>query len=150
VHICEPAPNPDSRVTLSQRKDRFGLNQVDLDWRMGLLEKKTIRRGQEIIAQEVAQSGLGRVNGEALDDTYADWSPNLQWVWHHMGTTRMHDDPKQGVVDANCRVHGVSNLFVAGSSVFPTGGSDMPTMTIVALALRLAEHIDSLLDDGKN
>lgn len=150
VHICEPAPNPDSRVTLSQRKDRFGLNQVDLDWRIGLLEKRTIRRGQEIIAQEMARSGLGRVNGGVLDDTSADFSPDLQWVWHHMGTTRMHDDPKQGVVDANCRVHGVSNLFVAGSSVFPTGGSDMPTMTIVALALRLAEHIDSLLDDDKN
>ena len=63
------------------------------------------------------------------------------FFWHHTGTTRMHDDPAQGVVDADCRVHGVSNLFVAGSSVFPTGGTAAPTLTIVALALRLADHI---------
>ncbi|MGH7999336.1 MAG: GMC family oxidoreductase, partial [Brasilonema sp.] len=60
---------------------------------------------------------------------------------HHMGTTRMHDDPKQGVVDANCQLHGVSNFFIAGSSVFPTGGYANPTLTIVALAIRLADHV---------
>jgi len=145
VHICEPAPNPDSRVTLSHGKDRLGLNQVEVDWRMGLLENKTIKRAHEIIAQELEKSGLGRVTGEPIDDSHSGWSPNLQWVWHHMGTTRMHVDPKQGVVDENCQVHGMSNLFIAGSSVFPTGGADMPTMTIVALALRLSEHIDALL-----
>ena len=68
----------------------------------------------------------------------------LNGCWHHMGTTRMHADPRRGVVDANCRVHGMENLFIAGSSVFPTCGSDMPTITIVALALRLAGHIKSL------
>jgi len=149
VHICEQAPNPDSRVTLSDRKDLLGLNQVAVDWRMGFLEKRTIRRAQEIIAQELVESGLGRVNGKLLDDTPADRFPNLQWVWHHMGTTRMHVDPRQGVVDENCRVHGMSNLFIAGSSVFPTGGADMPTMTIVALALRLGEHVNVLLNGGK-
>jgi choline dehydrogenase-like flavoprotein len=61
--------------------------------------------------------------------------------WHHMGTTRMSDDPKRGVVDADCRVHGLSNLFVAGSSVFPTAGSGTPTLTLVALALRLADTL---------
>jgi len=60
---------------------------------------------------------------------------------HHIGTTRMHPDPKQGVVDQNCRVHGISNLHVAGSSVFPTSGHANPTLTIVALALRLADHL---------
>jgi choline dehydrogenase-like flavoprotein len=68
----------------------------------------------------------------------------LKGCWHHMGTTRMHADPRQGVVDAQCRVHGIENLFIAGSSVFPTCGADMPTITIVALALRLAEHIKTL------
>jgi choline dehydrogenase-like flavoprotein len=58
-----------------------------------------------------------------------------------MGTTRMHDDPKQGVVDRNCRVHGIDNLFVAGSSVFPTGGAANPTLTLLALTLRLADHL---------
>jgi choline dehydrogenase-like flavoprotein len=62
-------------------------------------------------------------------------------VYHHMGTTRMHDDPKAGVVDSTARVHGVANLFVAGSSVFPTGGYINPTLTIVALSMRLADHV---------
>ena len=64
---------------------------------------------------------------------------------HHVGTTRMHADPGQGVVDAHGRVHGLTNLFVTGSSVFPTGGFANPTLTIVALALRLAEHLDKQL-----
>jgi choline dehydrogenase-like flavoprotein len=69
---------------------------------------------------------------------------NIQNSHHEMGTTRMHDDPRQGVVDANCRVHGIANLFVAGSSVFPTYSFDNPTMTIVALALRLSDHLKTL------
>lgn len=72
------------------------------------------------------------------------WS-RTQWSWHHMGTTRMHQDPKRGVVDADCRVHGIDNLFVAGSSVFTTSGASNPTYTIVALALRLSDHLDRLL-----
>jgi choline dehydrogenase-like flavoprotein len=67
---------------------------------------------------------------------------------HHMGTTRMHVDPKQGVVDPDCRVHGVGNLFIAGSSVFPTGGYANPTLTIVALAIRLADHLKSAFKAG--
>jgi choline dehydrogenase-like flavoprotein len=63
------------------------------------------------------------------------------WNWHHMGTTRMHDDPKYGVVDAQCRVHGYGNLFIAGSSVFPTAGNHTPTLTIISLAIRLADHL---------
>jgi choline dehydrogenase-like flavoprotein len=66
--------------------------------------------------------------------------------WHHMGTTRMHRDPKQGVVDENSRIHGIENLFVAGPSVFPTGGYANPSLTIVALALRLADHIKGVLN----
>jgi choline dehydrogenase-like flavoprotein len=64
---------------------------------------------------------------------------------HHMGTTRMHADPRRGVVDADCRVHGITNLYVAGSSVFPTSGAANPTLTIVALALRLALHLQNRL-----
>ena len=63
--------------------------------------------------------------------------------WHHMGTTRMATSPREGVVDANCRVHGMTNFFVAGSSVFPTSGHANPTLTIVALALRLADHLQA-------
>ena len=72
------------------------------------------------------------------------WPPALRGGAHHMGTTRMADDPTHGVVDAHCRVHGIENLFVAGSSVFPTGGSANPTLTLVALALRLSDHLKGL------
>jgi choline dehydrogenase-like flavoprotein len=61
--------------------------------------------------------------------------------FHHLGTTRMHPDPNGGVVDADCRVHGIRNLYVAGSSVFPAYGCSNPTLTLVALALRLADHL---------
>jgi choline dehydrogenase-like flavoprotein len=67
------------------------------------------------------------------------------WGHHHMGTTRMSDDPKTGVVNRDCRMHSVHNLYVAGSSVFPTGGYANPTLTIVALAIRLADHLRAQL-----
>jgi choline dehydrogenase-like flavoprotein len=63
--------------------------------------------------------------------------------WHHLGTTRMHRDPSRGVVDENCRVHEMSNLYIAGGSVLPTGGYANPSLTIVALSLRLADHLRS-------
>jgi choline dehydrogenase-like flavoprotein len=69
------------------------------------------------------------------------WPENLESGWHQLGTTRMHSDERSGVVDADARVHGMSNLYVAGGSVFPTGGTAPPTLTIVALALRLAAHL---------
>jgi choline dehydrogenase-like flavoprotein len=138
AHYCEPAPNPASRVTLASEKDYFGLNRVRLDWRFSEVDKFTIRRAEQIIADEMARLGLARVVSR-LDGS--EWLNDSMWGWHQMGTTRMHEDPRQGVVDADCRVHGMANLHIAGSSVFPTGGSNLPTLTIVALALRLADHL---------
>jgi choline dehydrogenase-like flavoprotein len=91
-----------------------------------------------VVASELERRGLGRVeiDAEATPD------PNTH---HHMGTTRMHRDPRRGVLDEHARVHGVANLFVAGSSTFPTSGFANPTLTIVALALRLADHLDQRL-----
>jgi choline dehydrogenase-like flavoprotein len=141
--VVEPTPLPDSRVTLGTECDALGMPRVKVDWRLGELEKRTIRRTQEILAEEMVRSRAGSVVTEAPGDDDA-WPDTLAGCWHHMGTTRMHDDPRRGVVDANCRVHGMENLFIAGSSVFPTCGSDMPTITIVALALRLADKIIAL------
>jgi choline dehydrogenase-like flavoprotein len=84
-----------------------------------------------------ARSGMIRLNYK----TRAEWLSALDWGDHHLGTTRMHLDPKQGVVDANSRVHGMSNLYVAGSGVFPTYSASNPTMNLVALTLRLADHL---------
>jgi len=145
ANLIEPVPNPDSRVTLTREKDRTGLNRISLDWRLTRLDKYSIKRSHEIIDEAVRKAGIGRVE-DKLDDTDDSWPEDLQWGWHHMGTTRMHDDPKQGVVNRDCKVHGLANLFVGGSSVFPTGGNDLPTLTIVALALRLADHIKGNLE----
>jgi choline dehydrogenase-like flavoprotein len=141
--VVEPTPLPDSRVTLGMERDRLGMPRVRVDWQLGELEKRTIRRTQEILGEEMARVGAGTVEVDAPNDS-DPWPDTLNGCWHHMGTTRMHADPRRGVVDAQCRVHGMENLFIAGSSVFPTCGSDMPTITIVALAIRLAEHIKAL------
>ncbi len=137
-HMSEQMPNPDSRVTLMEECDALGQRRARLDWRMTSLDMKTIIRGQQIVDEELRRAGLGRLHIEMRREVPP---PNLTGGWHHMGTTRMHADPRQGVVDENCRVHGVSNLFIAGPSVFPTVGYANPALTIVALSLRLADHI---------
>jgi choline dehydrogenase-like flavoprotein len=143
----EQAPNPDSRVTLSAQRDRFGRPLARLDWRLTPLDKRTIRVAVDLLDREFARLGLGRVVPEpwlAADD--ASWP---SWLWggcHHMGTTRMAATPREGVVDPDCRVFDVANLYLAGSSVFPTCGYANPTLTLVALADRLAEHLRDRLD----
>ena len=142
ISASEQSPNPDSRVTLSTERDRLGQNRVQLDWRLSPIDRMSIRRGYEIIGQELGRAGLGRLK-LILDADDRTWPVRSQC--HHMGTTRMHVDPKKGVVNEHCRVHGLSNLFIAGSSVFPTSSSATPTLTIVALTLRLADYIKKKL-----
>ena len=137
--IVEQAPNPDSRVLLAEEVDALGMPRVRLDWRLGALESHSLRRAYEWLGRELGRTGIGRVSF-SLPEGDA-WSELIEWGFHHMGTTRMHSDPRRGVVDPDCRVHGVPNLYVAGSSVFPTSGAANPTLTIVALALRLADHL---------
>jgi choline dehydrogenase-like flavoprotein len=147
--VCEPSPNRNSRVLLSTRRDRLGMPRVKVDWQMDELVKKTIDRTALIVAEELRMAGAGDV--ELFKPLVGnDWPqvPPAAWrnlgSWHHMGTTRMHESRSLGVVDRNCRVHDVANLYVAGSSVFPTYGANFPTMTIVALALRLSDHLGRL------
>lgn len=141
-HI-EQAPNPESRVTLSSERDRLDLPRVQLAWRFGDLEKRTLKRANDIIAQELGRTGIGNLR-LTLTDPETGWPSVLRGArgaWHQMGTTRMHPDPKHGVVDESCKVHGISNLYIAGSSVFPASGYTNPTLTIVALSIRLADQI---------
>ena len=135
----EQAPNPDSRVTLGPERDRLGLNRAQLDWQLTALDKRTMIRALEILGAEAGSAGIGRVQITMAEDD--SWPETLRGGWHLMGTTRMSDDPRKGVVDRNCQVHGLSNLFVAGSSVFTTAGSAPPTLTLVSLAIRLADHL---------
>jgi choline dehydrogenase-like flavoprotein len=140
----DPVPNPDSRVTLGVERDALGQPRVQLDWRLSPLDKRSVRRSLEIIGAELGRAGLGRLQLN-VDDDDTTWPEDTRGGWHHMGTTRMSDDPRRGVVDRNCQLHGVANLFIAGSSVFPTAGSGTPTLMLVALALRLAEHLKELM-----
>jgi len=140
----EQAPSPDSRITLSQERDAAGQRRVRLDLRFSPQDKRTLRVMAETLGAELGRLGMGRVwLAEVFRRSDDDWSgvPGLRVGFHHMGTTRMADDPRKGVVDADCRVHGIANLYVTGSSVFVTGGWANPTLTVVALALRLAEHL---------
>jgi choline dehydrogenase-like flavoprotein len=140
VNYCEQAPNPQSRVYLSHERDRLHMPRLILDWKITAEETRCLTRLQERLDQQLKRHQLGYLDTAAGGDlTYTDAS-------HHIGTTRMSDDPRQGVVDRHCRVHGVQNLFIAGSSVFPTSGHANPTLTLVALAVRLAEHLKKTTD----
>ena len=140
--VIEPVPNFESRVTLTSARDRLGLNQVNVDWRLTEQDRLHFDTLHKLLLADLPhQSGLELEGAPARMDEI--WPHRIVGCWHHMGTTRMDPDPAKGVVDANCRVHGMSNLFIAGSSIFPTVGSDTPTITIVAMALRLCRHISA-------
>lgn len=133
----EQAPNRDSRVTLGSRADDLGIPVARVTWRMSDADLRSIRTSVDVVGAALHANGFGLVEN-ALDGVTA---PLIEGNHHHLGATRMHVDPRQGVVDADCRVHSLANLYVAGSSVFPTYGLSNPTLTIVALALRLANHL---------
>jgi choline dehydrogenase-like flavoprotein len=145
--IVEPEPDPDARVTLHTERDRLGMNRVRVGWRLSSIVRRSFDRNFQIMADELERTGVAKVTLDPPLEGRNDWPASLhdQGTWHHMGTTRMHESPRSGVVDRNCRVHGIANLYVAGSSVFPTAGANFPTITICALAIRLAEHLSKVV-----
>jgi choline dehydrogenase-like flavoprotein len=108
-----------------------------------MLEKRSIRKLYELIGQQVGRFGIGRVKlfDYLEDENDASWPSYTGGGWHHMGTTRMSNDAKTGVVDANCKVHGIDNLHIAGSSCYVTAAASNPTLTLIALTLRLSDHL---------
>jgi len=146
VGYFEQMPNRDSRVGLSDTRDALGLRRIRVDWRMTGLDEERIRRAAFLFGEALAGDLNGRFDPASwLLDPGAPLP--LYGTAHHMGTTRMSDSPATGVVDRQCRVHGIENLYVAGSSVFPTGGWSFPTLTIVALALRIGDELLRRLPD---
>jgi choline dehydrogenase-like flavoprotein len=133
VNLEQP-PRAENRVTLGTRRDALGVPVPLLHWRWHAEDHARLRRLRAAVARDLAALGLGRVT---VDDGAVP-DPNAH---HHAGTTRMHADPREGVVDADGRVHALDNLHVAGASPFPTAGFANPALTIVALALRLGEHL---------
>lgn len=136
---AEQRPVADSRVRLGSSVDALGIPRVELDWRVHPDDLAAYRRFADLVAAELGAAGVGRLWLPVDDGNRAEW--HISGGGHHMGTTRMGASAADGVVDADCRSFEVDNLYLAGSSVFRTGGSANPTLTLVALALRLADHI---------
>lgn len=163
--LAEQELDPESRVLLGPRTDALGMRRVQLDWRYSAADRRRALDGFRVCAEEFGATGAGRVqlvpggvHADAIDNlvpgefvsiyrSLPDEVDEENFVigmgFHHMCTTRMAASRDEGVVDANCRVHEVDNLWIGGSSVFATGGTATPTYTLVALAVRLADHLDA-------
>jgi choline dehydrogenase-like flavoprotein len=141
----EQQPDPDSRIMLGGEVDPFDTPRPRIDWRLSELEKRTAERFAAYLTSEFQRLGLGRLQPEAwVTASGPITGAPVGETLHHIASTRMSLDPRHGVVDRDCRVHDLENLYVAGSSVFATGGHANPTFTIVALALRIADHLRAL------
>jgi len=145
-HRIEQAPNPESRVTLSDQRDALGLRRARLHWVLNDTDYRTFELGQQTIVAELTRLGMGRFKAARLTRDAVD--AGVFGHYHHIGTTRMGVDARNSVVDADCRVHGVGNLHVAGSSIFPSSGYSGPTMMLIAFAIRLAERLARLARAG--
>ena len=146
LHFTEQAPDPSNRIKLSDDLDAFGSPKIAIQWRYNDIDKRSTKRAIQIFADEFKAAGVGTMRFELDRGELYVRNPS---VHHPMGTTRMHDSPSQGVVDADCKVHGIANLFIASSSVFPTGGYANPTLTVLALALRVADHVKLMMESGQ-
>jgi choline dehydrogenase-like flavoprotein len=147
--ICEEqSPYSKSRIYLGEDRDILGMRRTVVDWRLTNLENHSINIFLGHLASEFNRLDLGRI--ELVDYQWpgdpAQFGSVLHDSSHHMGTTRMSQSPKKGVVDSDCKVHDVDNLFIGSSSVFPTGGYSNPTLTTIALTIRLADHLKNILD----
>lgn len=148
LHVAwEQAPLAANRVTLSRtERDALGIPRIELIWRKSELERRTVTEAIRLFGETLARQNLGRVRMADWLKNGEDYPTTMETAGHHhMGGTRMGEDAAKSVVDADCRVHGMRNLFIGGSSVFPTSGQCNPTTTITTLAVRLGEHLSKLV-----
>ena len=144
IHFdAEQAPNPASRVLLGEERDLFGLRRLRVEWRCLDLDIDSVARCHQLLTDALTQNGVARVHLPA-SEVAAMTRDRVGVGSHHIGTTRMADDPQRGVVDRHCRVHAVDNLYISSPSVFCTAGYANPVLTTVAFALRLADHLRGL------
>lgn len=136
----ESAPSPGNEIRLARERDALGRPRAHVTWRIGEEDLRGVRRTFHVLDRGLRAARLGHLELAFPDEAEA-WRAACEGGKHHMGTTRMHTNPAQGVVDGDGRVHGVDNLWLAGSSVFPTVGYANPTLTIVTLAVRLGRHL---------
>ena len=142
----EQQPNPESRILLSDKLDALGVPRANVRWKLTDLTLHTMRKFAVTLQDQFRRAGIGEIELEPwlLEDS-SEWTSHINDQYHHIGTTRMNDSPRAGVVDRSCQVHGLPNLFIASSSVFPTSGHSNPTLTIIALCMRLADRLKQLL-----
>jgi choline dehydrogenase-like flavoprotein len=139
----EQQPNPDSRIRLSDQLDALGIPKAVVQWQWGEAEQQAFIAYRQLFQRQWQNWNFGPMQWVESFEPGSGWERNARDTYHLMGGTRMAADPGQGVVDAQLRVHGLENLFVASCSVFPTGGSSNPTLTLMQLTLRLAEMLKS-------
>jgi choline dehydrogenase-like flavoprotein len=137
---AEQQPNRSSRVSLTQERDALGVPRISVDWRYTRGDVDTVERALALLAEDFKRSGVGTFDYDPATIEF-EMTRYGAYGGHHIGTARMGTDPRTSVVDANCRVHGIANLYLAGAATFPTSGQANPTLTIVALALRLAQRL---------
>ncbi|HEY1230261.1 MAG TPA: GMC oxidoreductase, partial [Ramlibacter sp.] len=140
----EQQPLASSRVQLTRDADALGMRKLKVDWRYCAADIESVARSLDLLAGELERTGVGRFDYDR-DELEGDLMRYGAYGGHHIGTTRMGTQPRTSVVDADCKVHSVSNLYVAGSAVFPTSSQANPTLTIVALSLRLADRLTQRL-----
>jgi choline dehydrogenase-like flavoprotein len=144
---AEQQPSAASRVTADGEPDILGMPRIRVDWRYTSVDVETVRRSIALLAAEFSAGGLGTL---AYDEEALEFEMTRYGAYggHHIGTARMGNDPRSSVVDSDCRVHGVENLHVAGAAVFPTSSQANPTLTVVALSLRLAQRLQASIRAG--
>jgi len=142
---AETVPNPDSRVTLSEKRDAFGALVAKLDWKLTELDRRAMDVVIDTITEEFSRLALAKLERDQwMNDAPESFPEDMRGGVHHIGTTRMSRNPADVVVNEDCRLHAVDNLYIAGSSVFPTNSWANPTLTICRLAIRLGEHLKQL------
>ena len=142
LHLTEQVPDRENRITLGTGMDALGMTRICQHWRLTDTDLQGVAGALHAYKAGFAKAGIGD-----LDLELNQGAPQIMYasLHHPMGTTRMHDDPKQGVVDARCRVHGTENCYVASAGVFPTGGYANSTLTVLALAIRIADDVKATL-----
>lgn len=140
----EQMPRHDSQVSLTDKTDALGMPQIKVDWRYGKDDIESVRRTLDVMAYEFKESGVGKFeyNRDSLEEELMRFGA---YGGHHIGTARMGTDMRTSVVDSDCKVHDVRNLFIAGSAVFPTSSQANPTLTLIAMALRLGDKLSRIV-----
>ncbi len=139
---AEQAPNRDSTVRLTDARDALGMRRLKIDLRFGEVDARSVVASHAVIDRGLHRSGLGRLDYTVPEpDRLARVIDQATDGYHQIGTARMADRPRDGVVDRDCRVHGTPNLFIASSAVFPSSGEANPTLLLAALSARLAAHL---------